>query len=37
LGTVAGDDTIIIILAEGVSHEEAYTALSKYIPALRAQ
>ena len=37
LGTVAGDDTILIILAEGVSHENAYMALSQYIPALRAQ
>ncbi len=37
LGTVAGDDTILIILAEGISHEEAYTALSKYVPALRTQ
>lgn len=35
LGTVAGDDTIIVILAEGISHESAYEALSKFIPALR--
>ena len=37
LGTVAGDDTILIILAEGVTHEDAYIALSQYIPALRSQ
>ncbi|MBR3951139.1 MAG: ArgR family transcriptional regulator [Bacteroidaceae bacterium] len=37
LGTVAGDDTIIIILAEGITHEVAYRTLSKFIPALRTQ
>lgn len=37
LGTVAGDDTVLIILAEGVSHDTAYLVLSRYIPALRTQ
>ena len=37
LGPVAGDDTVLIILSEGVSHETAYTVLSRYIPALRTQ
>ena len=36
LGTVAGDDTIIVILREGVKHDQAYDILSKYIAALRS-
>ena len=36
LGTVAGDDTILVILAEGISHETAYNVLSRHIPALRS-
>ena len=32
VGTVAGDDTIFIVLKEGVSHEVAYQILSRYIP-----
>lgn len=36
LGTVAGDDTIIIVFAEGVSQDEAYDMLSQHIPALCA-
>lgn len=35
LGTVAGDDTIFIVLKEDVLHEDAYEILSQYIPALR--
>ena len=34
LGTVAGDDTILIILSEGTTHDKAYHILSRYIPAL---
>lgn len=36
LGTVAGDDTIIIVMGEDVTHEQIYEVLAKYIPALRA-
>ena len=36
LGTVAGDDTILIVMGENVSHERAYEVLSLYIPALRS-
>ena len=35
LGTIAGDDTILVVLQEGVSHKKAYDILSRYIPALR--
>lgn len=34
LGTIAGDDTIMIVLKEGVSHEEVQAFLSQFIPNL---
>lgn len=34
LGTIAGDDTIMIVLKEGVSHDEAKTFLSQIISGL---
>lgn len=33
LGTIAGADTIIIVLKEGVSHADAENALRRFIPA----
>ena len=36
LGTVAGDDTILIVIGENVSHKRAYEVLAEYIPALRS-
>lgn len=36
LGTVAGDDTILIILREGMTRQEAIDALSGPIPAIKA-
>ena len=35
LGTIAGDDTIMLVLREGVKHEEALKALSLVIPNLQ--
>lgn len=35
LGTVAGDDTIIMVLTEGTPHDEALDALSKAVPSLK--
>ncbi len=35
LGTVAGDDTIFVVLREGIAHDEACDILSQFIPALR--
>ena len=32
LGTIAGDDTIIIVIKEGVSHEEVTESLSQLMP-----
>jgi transcriptional regulator of arginine metabolism len=32
LGTIAGDDTVMLVLSEGVTREEAKIALSPYIP-----
>ena len=34
LGTIAGDDTILLILHEQASHQQAYDALHKLIPQL---
>lgn len=31
IGTVAGDDTILLILREGITHEEVIRALSQFI------
>lgn len=35
IGTIAGDDTIIIVIKEGVEHEEVIEALSTVIPNIR--
>lgn len=35
LGTLAGDDTIMVVLQEDLPHKKAYEILSRYIPALR--
>lgn len=35
LGTIAGDDTIFIVLAEGVTHEEIVHQLSYIIPDIQ--
>jgi arginine repressor len=35
LGTVAGDDTVMIILAEDVNREQATTFLMDAVPQLR--
>ena len=32
LGTIAGDDTIIVVIKEGVSHEEVTESLSQLMP-----
>ena len=32
LGTIAGDDTIIVVIKEGVSHEEMTESLSQLMP-----
>ncbi len=34
LGTIAGDDTVLIILDESISHRQAMLALSPFIPAI---
>ena len=35
IGTIAGDDTIFIVLKQGVSQEEVSTALSDVVPNMR--
>ena len=35
IGTIAGDDTIFIVLKQGVSQEEVITALSEVVPNMR--
>lgn len=35
LGTIAGDDTILIIAREGISSDEVVNALALFIPGLR--
>jgi transcriptional regulator of arginine metabolism len=35
LGTIAGDDTIFIVLEEGVTHEEIMDKLGKVVPNLQ--
>lgn len=37
LGTIAGDDTILIIARQGVSNEEVVTALSLFIPGVKGK
>ncbi len=36
LGTIAGDDTVLIILEEGLSHRQAMLALSPFLPELNS-
>ena len=35
IGTIAGDDTIFIVIKQGVSKEEVISALSKVVPNMR--
>ncbi|MBQ2950518.1 MAG: arginine repressor [Prevotella sp.] len=35
IGTIAGDDTIFIVIKQGVNEEEVITALSEVVPNLR--
>ena len=35
LGTIAGDDTIFVVIKEGVSPEDVITSLSKVVPNIR--
>lgn len=35
LGTIAGDDTIMMVLRDGVTHEEVLDCLSQFIPNLK--
>ncbi len=35
LGTIAGDDTLLVILEEGLSHRQAMLALSPFLPNIR--
>ncbi|MBQ0030066.1 MAG: arginine repressor [Paludibacteraceae bacterium] len=36
LGTVAGEDTIIGVIKEGISKDEVFESLSRFVPTLRA-
>ena len=35
LGTIAGDDTIFIVIKEGVSHQQVVEALSDFVPNMK--
>jgi len=35
IGTIAGDDTIIMVMREGVSHDELFQSFIKFIPELK--
>ena len=35
LGTIAGDDNIIVVIKEGISHKEVTEALSKVVPNMK--
>ncbi|MBO5631394.1 MAG: hypothetical protein J5965_20190 [Aeriscardovia sp.] len=35
LGTIAGDDTIFIVIKEGVKHQEVIDALSEFVPDMK--
>lgn len=35
LGTIAGDDTIFIVIKEGVKHQEVISALSDFVPNMK--
>lgn len=35
LGTIAGDDTIFIVIKEGVKHQEVIDALSDFVPNMK--
>ena len=34
LGTIAGDDTVLVILEENINHQQAMLALSPFMPDL---
>ncbi len=35
LGTIAGDDTIFIVIKEGISHQQVVEALSDFVPNMK--
>jgi len=35
LGTIAGDDTIFIVIKEGISYQEIVDALSEFVPEIK--
>lgn len=35
LGTIAGDDTVFVVLAEGVAHQKALDALGTVVPLMK--
>jgi transcriptional regulator of arginine metabolism len=35
LGTIAGDDTIFIVIKEGIKHQEVISALSDFVPNMK--
>ena len=35
LGTIAGDDTIFIVIKEGIKHQEVINALSDFVPNMK--
>ena len=35
LGTIAGDDTIFIVIKEGISYQEVIDALSEFVPEIK--
>lgn len=35
IGTIAGDDTILLVLREGVTRQGLFTALSEFIPSIQ--
>ena len=35
LGTIAGDDTIFIVIKEGIKHQEVIDALSDFVPNMK--
>jgi len=35
LGTIAGDDTIFIVIKEGISYQEVVDALSEFVPEIK--
>ncbi len=35
IGTIAGDDTIFVVIKEGVRHQDVSEALSEVVPSMR--